>query len=318
MPYGFRIRFLAQVGTALDGDVTELAIPLPDAPEPLVLRQHAPGPHSLPIDPVVLTVDGDGFESEQDARDFGAALKVSLAVYSVRHRRGFNLGHDDQKSGIAKSLTDQFREQNGIEVRPVVHGLDVFETNLPVTRFSMSGRASVKKTVSRLPEDLRADFRRWDLQPKLALAIELYNGCQLVADPEVRFLSLVTVVEVLAERGRVHDSAVAALDACILTVDSQSMESAAAQRLKARIGNLKRQSIGEACANLVSASGADAALFARCYDARSELLHEGVSTTTPDLPRQPHVLDNIVHAVLLHSLLDDQHTFTADAASRRR
>ncbi len=298
MAFGFRIRFLAPPGTALEEGKTGVQLHLPGAPGALVVKQH----NSLPINSVVLTVDGDGFAQEKDAREFGVALKSSLAVYSARQRHGFDLGQNVITSSTAQHIRQKIRQERGVDLRPTVHGLDVFDSSVPVHRLEMSARLSVIRSIANLPADLASDFRYWDFSPKLTLALELYNGCKFAVESEVRFLSLVTVVEVLAERSSIPTSAAEFIDCCISKLVQTQLSSDNVNDLKSRLGNLKKQSIGIACRLAVAEAGADVNLFKRCYKARSELLHDGVCTSYPDLPRQPHLLDGLVHAVLLHRI----------------
>jgi hypothetical protein len=302
MAFGFRIRFLAPSGVSLDSENGEVRIQLSGAPEPLVLRQRPPRPDALPSDPVVFTLDGNGFFSEAEARSFGSALKYSLAVYSVRHRWGFNMGHDRIASSVGRVVREDFEREFGIRIRPVVHGLDVFELSKPVRRLEMHGRGSVHRIIRDLPSDLAKEFPQRLLPPKLAMAIELYNACPYDTDSEVRFLSLVTVIEALATRTQRSESALKFIADCHCFLQQSNLSDDERKALKNGLGNLKTESIRAACLRLVSSANSDTKFFGRCYTARSELLHDGVVSTYPEIIAETHLLDDIVRSVVLHKV----------------
>jgi len=190
-----------------------------------------------------------------------------------------------------------------VDVRPIVHGLDVFDATIPMKRVECHARASVRRPIQDFPARLAAVFKNYELPPKLALAVELYNASSFEADSEVRFLSLVTVIEALASKHRHSDAVQKFLDSCVQLLDGlQLPPETDLDSLRSGLGNLRRESITRACLNLVAEAGADTELFRQAYKARSELLHNGVSTTYPELPRQPHRLDSVVQTVLLHQV----------------
>jgi hypothetical protein len=299
--FGFRLRFFAPPGSNLEPAQLELS--LPGAPQALVMRQLPPRPDALPTDVVVFVVDADGFSSEEEARRFGQTLKQSLAVYSVRVRQGFDLGQDEITSSFARVIREQLRAEHNVNLRPTVHGLDVFDTSVHVDRIEISARGSVTRSITELPTHLATDFRHRDLPQKLELAIALYNGCAHESDSEVRFLSLVTVLEVLAPLAGRDKATRDFIDTCLGQLEGATFtDDSERESLRKALGNLKTQSIQRRCRKAVSEAGADSAFFDQIYTARSELAHAGVSTTYPELPRQPHLLDNLVQAVLLHQV----------------
>lgn len=299
MPFGFRLRFLAVTGSYLRNQAREVTFSLPGAPGPLVLRHAPKREDALPSAPEVFTIDCDGFGSEEVARLFGLRLKTALSVYSARLGLGFDLGEDRSTSGVGQIVRDMYREQ-GINIRPTVHGLDIFDTSLLVKRIEVHATASVTRAVPQdFPENLATEFKERALAPKHMLALSLYNASHHESDPEIRFLSLVTVIEVLATRDLRSNSVAAFLDACSKNLDSAPLSASEREAMSNGLGNLKRESVSESCLRLVQAANADLQLFRKCYKARSELLHDGVSTTYLDLPKQPHLLDDLVRHVLL-------------------
>jgi hypothetical protein len=296
--HGLRVRFHVPPGFFLEPAESQLE--LPGAPEPLTMRQLPPRPDALPSDVGVVTIDGNGFASASEATQFGRSLKGALAVCSARHRFGFDLGQDIATSSLGKIVRDQIREKGGVDVRPTIHGLDVFETTTPIQRFEAHARGSVSRPIRALPSELARELPCPPLSAKLALALELYNCCAYELDMEVRFLSLVTVLEAMADRKRRAQTVEEFVDSCLESLcEADSLGVSDVEMLRSGLGNLKVQSISQACMDLVNAAGADVQFFKQVYKARSELLHDGLSTTHPDLPRQPHRLDDLVQTVLL-------------------
>jgi hypothetical protein len=301
--FAFRLRFYAPPGSTLEP--ANLRLELEGAPSPLVVRQPSAIPDALPTDVVVITIDGDGFASAEAASLFGSKLKSTLAVLSCRRRLGFNLGDDRSASSLGESVRDQIRQDHGLDVRPTVHGLDVFDATGPVARLESSGaRLSQVRVIRGLDKDLVLHFKDYDLSPKLRLALSLYNGCAYENDSKVRFLSLVTVIEALATRPSRGAAAREFVDACTRALEDVAASEEERTSLRNGLGNLKTKSIKRCCEDLVRRAGADVDLFKRVYKARSELLHDGISKTYPDLPRQCHLLEEIVQKVLLHAVAE--------------
>lgn len=263
---------------------------------------------------MVITIKGDGFDDRDAAQTFGRDLRDSLAVHSVRKRRGFWLGDDLITSSLGASVRDRIRQEHCVEIRPTVHGLDVYETAMPVQHFEMSARASVLRPIRDLGSDLAVDFKHWSLPAKLLLAIDLYNESHFLAQAETRFLSLVTVVEVMVNRTPVAPDAIAFLDECLDGLSGRTLGDGLAQSLRSGLEGLMTQSIGSACVAAAEAAGCDANLMRRCYKARSEMLHSGESRTDPELPRQRHLLDELVHGMILYRLQDVQQAAASTGA----
>jgi hypothetical protein len=298
--YGFRLRFHAPPGFKLEP--TEMELQLAGAPKPLTITQSAAGPNALPTDLETLTIDADGFSSEEEARVFGQSLKRSLAVYSARQRLGFDLGSDSATSALGRAFREQVLNETGIDIRPTTHGLDVFDTSRPSSRLRATGRLSAVRRVANLPTELALDFPCKELPAKVALGVDLFNGVAHDTDSEGRFLSLVSVIEAMAVRRPRHPCQQEFLDSCLASLEDSTLNANAIEALRSGLGNLRTESISSACVKLVREAGGDPKFFRKIYKARSELLHDGVSRTYPELPRQPHLLEDLVQTVLLYQV----------------
>jgi hypothetical protein len=290
----------------LENNARELMFSLPACPQPLVLRHVLKDTNASASDPEVFMIDANGFANEASARDFGVRLKMTLSICSARLGLGFNVGEDRATSGLGSGIRQELRASYGIDIRPTVHGLDVFDTSVPFTRFQVRGMISITRPLRNFPERITADFKDWTLSEKHTLALSLYNASHYEVDSEARFLSLISVVEVLANRKRRSRPVIAFLRACIENLEEQDkLSPSELVALRDGLGNLKRESISEACRSLVQSARGDVGFIHDCYKARSELLHDGRSTTHPELPSRPHVLDELVRKVLIWAIEGD-------------
>jgi len=301
MAFGFRLRYFAPPGICLENAARELTFSLPGGPQPLVLRHTLKEANDLPTEPEVFIIEADGFVDEETARTFGARLKTTLSVCFARHGLGFNLGEDRATSSLASSIRAELRATYGVDMRPTVHGLDVFEITLPIKHFRVRARGSVIRVLREFPESIMAEFKEWTLDQKQTLALSLYNASHNQFS-QARFMSLITVVEVLATRQASSEAIIAFLCECLDNLNKAELTEPEQVVLRNGLGNLKTESISGSCKKLVQWAGGDAHLFSRCYNARSELLHNGTSSTDPDLPLRPHLLDEVVRKVLIWSV----------------
>jgi hypothetical protein len=109
-----------------------------------------------------------GFASEDEARDFGRKLRAALELSAAAARVGVDTGRDLATSAPGRTVRDEVLQRTGSDVRPNIHGLDVFP-NDPNTRiFTMSATGTVRAR----PEPLAQDHR---------LAVPAHNGCNPVA-----------------------------------------------------------------------------------------------------------------------------------------
>lgn len=90
-----------------------------------------------------LVMNTRGFASEQEALQFGHALRAALALSSISTRVGIDAGTDRPTASLAQHVKDHVKEKTGAIVRNNVHGLDVFEDDPAVCIFAVSATGSV-------------------------------------------------------------------------------------------------------------------------------------------------------------------------------
>lgn len=300
--FGFELRFLTPAGRTIEGVGTDNDFPLKFSGinEEVSLRQLPRRPIDVPSSPERFLIKGSGFSKEDAARAFGDRLKLVLAVVGCETGMGTDVGRDHATSSWATSIQDAVREQQGRQLRDIVHGLDVFPEDPPITHLEISMTGTSTLSLNNFPEKIAQEATRIKpLPPKQSLALELYNLSHFEPDTKVRFLNLVTIIEVLADRGRKAKGIRDKIDELMRSVRTSELSCEEKDSLTSGLGNLKRESISAACRRMIAERrGEEAAQhIAACYEARSELLHDGKTS-------RPHVhdlgrLDEIVRHVLL-------------------
>lgn len=174
---------------------------------------------------------------------------------------------------------------------------------MPVTRFTLEGYGSVVHSLDDYENRLAFFFHaNPSLSEKQRLALDLYNLSHFEGTSKTRFLTLITVIEVLATRQKRQVSVRALLKKFKEQATEADLQPEVLRSLSDALGTLERQSIGEACRQFVTdhAPGEDAVYFTNCYKARSQLVHSG-GTDRPEAS-DPVRLDELVSRLILRSL----------------
>ncbi len=222
-----------------------------------------------------------GFGSEEEAQKFGGLLANAIGLAGVHSGFGFDLGKDRPSTTFTEyGLATLSDEQS----RPVLndrHGILVYkESSFAPIFASASLNAVVARDVEHFRTALGDSFcLARSLTPKQLLAIEIYNASFFEAFPKSRFLSLITVVECLADDLESTNTIKAVVDHLIATVKISYLTREEMDPLIQRLHQLKIESIGKTCKRYVTELlGADQARdFKDWYGIRSKLVHEGTS-----------------------------------------
>lgn len=148
-----------------------------------------------------VTFRGLGFESEATAREAGETFRVWLQVASAKGAFGFDFGRDKRLSWDDPVVRGQF-EHDGMYVIDDVHGLLVFEErgDRPLR---LATRAN--PTVTHPSENLHRFLDEAASGPLIgssaAVAADLISLSDHVVSATARFLTLVSAMEVLVDRG---------------------------------------------------------------------------------------------------------------------
>ena len=245
---------------------------------------------------------GKAFPTYAAAKETGERLQLALSLIAAERRIGLDC-QDKLGGSFSQAIKDTLAREHGVQLRDDVHGLDVYAEDRPITRFTVEAYASVTHNIEDY-EDRLASFFRANVEPSLKqrLALDLYNLSHFEGTAKTRFLTLITVVEVLSTRHKRPTSVRKLLKRFKDEATEVGLESADLHSLSEALGTLATQSIGEACRQLVIeyASAEDVAYFTSCYKARSELVHNG-KTDRPEAV-DPTKLDELVSRLIIHSL----------------
>lgn len=301
--YGFRLKFHLPAGRTFRGvhprrrlhfEGVKGRVYLVTLPQPKRHRFGARTKHVLL---------GMRFDSYEAARGCGTKLKRALCLFAAQRRIGLDAGHDQATARTSQAIKDLVAAQHSLQLRDDVHGLDVYCEQPPVRRFGTEAYGSVKHVIDDYEDSLRRFYAaQVTFTPKQRLAIDLYNLSHFENVPKTRFLTLVTVVEVLATRTKRSPAVRALLKEFLTNVRSSGLTVIEKQRLRDGLGNLKQESISGACKDFVGtySSAEQATFFSNCYKARSDLVHDG-KTSRPEAT-DPTRLDELVSQMLIASL----------------
>jgi hypothetical protein len=313
-PFGFRLRALV-LRDRLPATETNGAIEIPYSrlPTALVIEK---GSNRRP-DHLILRQTG--FASEQDAREAGQAAKAALRATGVATDVSMDLGPDLASTGIGQIVKDRIREEFGVELRGDVHGVDVFDEDGPEVRYMrMEAEGSVIANLDDFVETLGRFLEstsNTESDDRVQLASEVYMAAEFESSVRARFVTYITVLEILADRERrtqpeldVIQRAADQLDRC------DDLDPSAKQSLRSGLLDLQSESIGGSIRSLIESMDTSKLdlgdrpirrFINDCYAARSNLVHDGHPGTGFDLRADTPRLARVAQAALLSRLVSD-------------
>ena len=283
LTYGFRLLFHVPPGRTFAGVGSKRRLKLPGIQGRVYMRKLPPPKRNRFGARIRYVVAGERFRTESQAAECGRKLKTAFGVLAASRDFGIDLGRDTGSSRTSTGLKQSALDKFGVQLRDDVHGLDVFPEHPPVRRWQMEMYGTVRGEIRDYDATLNALFESSvTLKPKQQLALELLNLTHFEGQSKTRFLTLVTVVEVLATRLNKGADLRRLLVDLSKMVEESKLPATDKRLLIAGLGNLKRESIAASCRRFVAdlASESDADYFADCYKARSELLHTGMTKRT--------------------------------------
>ena len=226
-------------------------------------------------------------------------------------------GRDAATSGFSRYLRDKIRAETGSDLRGDVHGVDVFsDSDRPVyMRMEADGFASVP--VDRFLEALgtaATDYRAAVGRPQRLLAAEVLMSAAFEASDRARFLAHITALEILADREPRSALLAQVVDGLPRNLDAVKgdLTEGEYQSFRSSLATLRLQSIGQAVRRLgtdidrssIPGLGDEdpGDFLARCYQARSNLVHEG--ETSADLRALGGPLHFLIRAIFLREMVD--------------
>lgn len=293
--YAFRIT-LSLAGGVIETKEPTVLLTLPDLPT-IEVHLHARNEESKQSD---ITVWCGGFKSEAEAHTAGARVKTALVLTGLLLGVGIDAGNDQITSAALTSKDGKPDERlqpevHGLQVVPDIDGLLFGSLRFGQPYTPISPDTLQKKVVECYALDK-------PLGEKQMLAAQLYNHSHFHATDAVRFVTLISSVESLAER-RKRPSQVSDLIERMIQIARQTLGRGEAntESLIGGLRNLQDESISTACRALVKeyCGAAKAKAFTRQYEIRSRLLHNGTPPEGIDLNLEVIALDNLVRLLLV-------------------
>jgi len=271
--FGFRLRFfLHGTGVGTHSDLIEVPI---DGHK-IVLRAADAGASISAAKELELR--GTGFPDRETAEAIGQRLKRALVRSGPKLHVGFDVGTDSPTSSIAAFIRQEALER-GVQLLNDVHGLAVYCEEPAVRFFRTKAVLTATYPEAHFVDVLRSAYARDRvISPREKLALELYALAHREATPRAKFLTLVTVVEVLAGQGERSKEEIEVVDSLLAALAASAIREKAS--LRGALGNLKKKSIRRCCRDFVEGSIGNGRWkkFDECYELRSNLVHEGHAT----------------------------------------
>jgi hypothetical protein len=193
VPWRVRLRFRLQKKIRIDANEHRLQI----AGREVVLTP--PTPDLKIMDSAWLIMNARGFDSENEATEYGRRLKTALEVSSVAARIGIDTGRNLATAGLGKIVTDALAEQ-GARVRDNIHGLDVFPDHPNTRIFNLEATAIVHAAPDPFLSDLDEIVRTAvPPSPRITDVILLLNYALLRPEPVAQIVFAVSAVESLGQ-----------------------------------------------------------------------------------------------------------------------
>lgn len=154
-----------------------------------------------------LVMHARGFKSKKAADAFAEQLKLSLQISAASRSMGVDCGADNATASLGKKIRQQIYEQSGIDVRPNIHGIDVFEDVGNVGFANIEATASILVEPTPILDGINAFF------PSVAKMSQrgkdillLLNWSLMNQEPVARILFAVSAVEMLGQGEKWSDA----------------------------------------------------------------------------------------------------------------
>jgi hypothetical protein len=287
VPFNFRLRVLLPPNQTFN---------LPDGLEsPIDIAGPIPLKVSLPTttdERSEIGVSGEGFESHAEAQAAGSRAQSALRAAGLVAGVSMAFGENRATSSLSNVAREAAEAAGGVKVIDDVHGLHVYEADTRgVVVFTSNVTLTLGHSGERFIDAFQHAFESGrGLSEKLGLAFDLYFLTDFEASERARILTLVTALEVVADRrprtARAHEIVNRAI-ADAETASGGVPDSATKADLRSLIGYLRdarNESITASVVQLVTdhVSPDERYLdrspqdFAKhCYLVRSKLIHTG-------------------------------------------
>lgn len=243
-----------------------------------------------------LVLTARGFPSEEFAKESGARVKAALSLCGALLRIGVDVGRDSSDFVPTNYWKEQVRQNTGKEIHKDLHGLTVYPEQPPAILVYGSVTPTVARSFERFEKSFARAYTASSVSPRLELALQLYARSHFETSVRTRFLSLISAVEAIAVQQTRSEKVSELVDELTKLVQAAEVEPCDRKAMLSSVARLEYESIGQACRRVVKSHLTNAVygekeavqFFKRCYDVRSNLLHEG------DVPDSTQVLRGLV------------------------
>lgn len=246
-----------------------------------------------------------GFETEEDAYSQGTKLMNCLSVCGAILKIGIDTGKAKILSGAGQPLKEIF-EKVGAQLIDDVFGLSVYrddiETGVISANASIICHLELERVTSALEKAYSLDS---DFTKREKIAFDLYNSSFFEATTIARFLTLVSVLEVLSIKQDMDKEVIELIDCLIAQCKFADINKDNYDSVVNRLSILKKQSISYSIRQLLRKhlGNEKAKWFDDIYKIRSGLLHDGVLRCSESDFRDKIVqLNNMVSDLLLKTI----------------
>ena len=263
----------------------------------------------------------DGYKTEDDAKDIGEKLKISILIASSLRRIFVDVGKNRATSQIGKVIKEKLWEEHKVQLINEVHGLDVYDASKKTQIVKASSPSIILQNYATdLINDIQSLFNvSASLNEKDLLAFELYGASGFEKSSKSRFLTLMLSLESMIEQKKRPTKIINVIKDLLKSIDSMDLESDEMQSIKNGISMLKKESISKS-GQYLSAKFLDSKkyneldpsdFFLYCYKIRSNLVHNG----TPKIPEHEFSSLTATLEVFVHDILESKIILMANKAT---
>jgi hypothetical protein len=218
-----------------------------------------------------------------DASNIGGRALLAVLLAATRLRVGVDLGKDAPKSMLMKAGLEAILKTNAIpedaEVLNDFLGLTLVDATRPTVFARMEGgQGIIGKPIDRFVDAFIEGFLLTEnLSERSQLALELFSASRFEASLQARFLILISAIESITIREERSDDVQELLLRMKGILNSANINETDRDQIAWALRDLKRRSITSSSKALVESFCGEekARLFVKCYQARSQLVHNG-------------------------------------------
>ncbi|MBA7659232.1 hypothetical protein ES703_67206 [subsurface metagenome] len=313
--YDFRLRINFSEGYRIESDVEEIELLVTSLGERIKLRSGSLGKPIKDHDSVAII--GGPYASEYQARTAAEKSKFAILYWAIESHSGIDFGDRELKPQgfVTKFGLAALEKQFGYPLRNDLPGIDVYEhvENLKFVQFG--AKATVGRNPPKLIDTFQSEYlNNREFTKKQMLAGEIYASSFFDVSPLSRFITLVTAVEALLDPQKRSDEALALVEEFKAKTQQSTVDKLTRESIIGSLNRIKCESIRQAGRTMAECfipselfSGQSSSdFFARSYDLRSDLIHNGtVKDEKVKIRDLANVMETFVGHLLIAVLNDD-------------